>query len=369
MVLKISAVTSTQEFLALKNEWNLLLRECNHTFFSTWDWLSIWWKHFGKNKKLLILKAEENGKIVALAPLSYSVYNLYGLKTKKITFMGSPNADYNNFILPSDRSDECLTKFFEYLCDSTEDKWDTIELEDVYDPSVIHFIQNIEGELQTFSSRVLHECLYIKLPSSYDLLYSQLAYKFRQNLRRSMNNLEKNNKINFKDYSSNDKVNDGMQVLFELHQKRWKEAGETGAFADPKIRDFNLDVAQHFNQKNMLRLVSLNVDEVPSACSYGFVYEGKFYYYLHGVDPAYSRYSVGNLIIVNLLKKCMAEGLTEFDFLRGDEGYKFRWTQSSRKNYNFVIGKRQLFSKTQNLLLRNYYYQTKKLLSHLRIPN
>jgi CelD/BcsL family acetyltransferase involved in cellulose biosynthesis len=45
-----------------------------------------------------------------------------------------------------------------------------------------------------------------------------------------------------------------------------------------------------------------------------------------------------------LIKYAIEKGLREFDFLRGEEPYKFHWTESSRKYINSVMGKKGLCS-------------------------
>ena len=70
-------------FLSLKESWTEALQKCDHTVFSTWEWLSIMWKYFGKDRKLMILLAEENGKIIGIAPLMYLVDKMFGLRRGK----------------------------------------------------------------------------------------------------------------------------------------------------------------------------------------------------------------------------------------------------------------------------------------------
>jgi CelD/BcsL family acetyltransferase involved in cellulose biosynthesis len=55
-----------------------------------------------------------------------------------------------------------------------------------------------------------------------------------------------------------------------------------------------------------------------------------------------------------LVKYAIEKGLREFDFLRGDEPYKFHWTESSRRYINFVIGKKGLFSGLRLKLTRAF---------------
>ena len=92
--MRVIEVNKYSDFLALEEKWQDVLEKCNYyTVFSTWEWLSIWWKHFGKGKRLVLLLAEENDKIVGIAPLMYSVHKMFGLRMGKIEFIGTPDSD------------------------------------------------------------------------------------------------------------------------------------------------------------------------------------------------------------------------------------------------------------------------------------
>jgi len=366
MTIKIREISNNNDLFDLKATWEHLLSQSEHTVFSTWEWQTTWWKHFGKNKKPLVLLAQEDGETIGIAPFTYSILNVFGFHTRKISFIGAPNADYNDFILARNPA-ECIRKFLDYIYQSFGEEWDSIDLDDISDASTITEILGIDGNLKTVSSRVLHKCLYMKLPDNYDQLYNRLHPKLRQNLRRNMKNLTNDHSVEIEDYSNVDKVNQGMQILFDLHQRRWESEGERGAFAEPEIRDFNLDLAQNLIPKKWLSLMSMNVDGVPAACSYGFRYNKKFYYYLHGVNPDFNRYSVGNLMMASVIKKSIADQLSEVDLLRGDEPFKYRWSDSVRNNYNFVITKNRSSSKMRSWFLRKYAYYAKRLATGLRI--
>jgi CelD/BcsL family acetyltransferase involved in cellulose biosynthesis len=128
-----------------------------------------------------------------------------------------------------------------------------------------------------------------------------------------------------------------MQLLFKFHQKRWRSKGLPGAFADARFRNFHLDIAKTFALKGQLGLFLLKLSGKPIAAIYGFKDQTKFYQYLSGFDPDYSKYSVGNQLTAYVMEKCIDDGLLEFDFMRGGEAYKDRWKTLSRWNYVAVI--------------------------------
>src|SRR5262249_13671438 len=53
-------------------------------------------------------------------------------------------------------------------------------------------------------------------------------------------------------------------------------------------------------------------------------------FYQTGFDPAYAAHGVGQVALGLTVQAAMAEGLTRYDFLHGNEAYRFDWTQSTR---------------------------------------
>jgi CelD/BcsL family acetyltransferase involved in cellulose biosynthesis len=360
--LKVVEIDNLSGFLALEEKWNDVLSRCDHNVFSTWEWLTCWWKHFGKGKRLVLLLAEEDdGKIIGIAPLMYSVHKMFGLRRGKIEFIGTPDSDYNDFILAG-KEDECIKLFINYL-NSFSENWDCIDLTDIPENAkCITILGKMSGNLKP-----VHKCPYSPLPKSYDLFLKDLSRNLRYDLRRDLRRVEKSFKVEFADYSGIQSLTDGMNIFFELHQGRWKSKGFSGVFADQKLRNFDLEIAKSFSQKGWLGLFLLKLSGNPVAALYGFKYRSKFYYYLPGFDPRYSRYGVGNLILSHVIAKCIQERLAEFDFLRGVEAYKNRWNTLPRWNKRIIIPRKNFLGNFRSWLYEEYWLKGSRLKYVLRI--
>ena len=138
------------------------------------------------------------------------------------------------------------------------------------------------------------KCPYIALPESNACFMNSLDPQFRKDLRRNSKHLKRDFTVRFCDYSEPTLYADGMKIFFKLHQKRWASKGFPGAFADEKFRSFHLEIAKIFSESGWLGLFIITLSGEPAAVSYGFKYKRKYYYYLSGFDPKFSRYSVGN---------------------------------------------------------------------------
>ncbi|MGH8322845.1 MAG: GNAT family N-acetyltransferase, partial [Steroidobacteraceae bacterium] len=68
--MSIAVMTSEQEFAALEEPWNDLVRSnANHTPFQSWEWNFAWWSHFGVPGRLRLCVAEQDGRMIGVAPL------------------------------------------------------------------------------------------------------------------------------------------------------------------------------------------------------------------------------------------------------------------------------------------------------------
>jgi CelD/BcsL family acetyltransferase involved in cellulose biosynthesis len=117
-----------------------------------------------------------------------------------------------------------------------------------------------------------------------------------------------------------------------------------GVFSDPNMEGFYRDIATQFVKRGWLHFSCLFVDSEVASAEYAFIYNQKFYYAITARDIRYSDYGVGHIHQMFLIKYAIEKGLREFDFLRGEEPYKFHWTESSRKYINSVMGKKGLCS-------------------------
>lgn len=367
--MRITEVDNYTDFISLKERWQDVLRRCDRSIFSTWEWLSIWWKHFRRDKRLLVLLAEDNGKILGIAPLMFSVHAMFGLRMGKIEFIGTPASDYSNFILV-EKGEEVLNMFIDYLVNNLTEKWDYIELREIPETAEsLIYLNGISGKSKLVQRRVLraprtNECPYLPLPKSFDVFLSRLNSKFRRDLRRYQRRLQEKFKVNFEDFSKTESYKEGMEIMFDLHQRRWRGKGHRSIFCDQKVHDFHLDVARSFSERGWLSLSSLLADGEAVASLYGFRYRSKLYAYISGMNPAYHRYGVGNLLLRQVLENCIEEELTEFDFLRGNEPYKYRWNSLTRKNFEVVLIQRGFLSWIQDWLGRKYWYVLRGLIDH-----
>ena len=343
-------IKEAEDFESIREIWNPLLRKnmFGNNIFFTWEWLSIWWKHFGEKRKLMVLTAEEENEVLAIAPLMLSKYRLPGFGTiRKIEFLGTRHSDYNNFII-SKKENECIRHMLDYLYE-TED-WDWIELKEM--PENINYSKQLFADSSLkldIKERVCNLCPYVALPKTFESLKKTFSRNLRQNLSRYSRKIQENHNVDLKRFDeAGFSVKEAMDIFVRLHELKWKSEGKPGAFVEDSFRNFHVDVAESLAQNGWLTLYFLMADDEPVSCQYNFMYEQKMYYYLAGFLPQYSSYSVGTLTIMLILKRCIESGLNEYDFMRGDEAYKTMWTNKFRRNFEIRLVPKNIQSRFYN---------------------
>jgi CelD/BcsL family acetyltransferase involved in cellulose biosynthesis len=128
-------------------------------------------------------------------------------------------------------------------------------------------------------------------------------------------------------------VDEALDALFELHRRRWNKRKLPGVLGGSRIQSFHRAAAKALLGRDWLRLHYIQLDGDYQALLYCFSFGSKTYYYQGGFEPDLSHLSLGFVLTARAMENSVGEGKEEFDFLRGDEPYKSRWTHgASREN-------------------------------------
>ena len=116
-----------------------------------------------------------------------------------------------------------------------------------------------------------------------------------------------------------------LAALEGLHARRWATRGESGVLQDEAVRAMHREAAPQLQAAGLLRLHALRLDGAIIAVLHCLAHAGRVHYYIGGFDPAHAAISPGTLLIAHAIDAARAEGAIHFDFLRGQEAYKYRW--------------------------------------------
>lgn len=346
-ILELQRIDELNDF---ETGWNQLLSRSldNHPFL-TYEWLTTWWKHFGKGRELKLFTAESEGTISLAIPVMYSTRKVFGSKRCKIEFVATPDSDYQAFLVTSfQKASRTVNQLIENVMEDSNDA-DCLVFGDVPENSITcKLLEEVKEYGYGGTRSATNSCPYVPLANDYDLYLQTLGHNMRRNLKIWEKQALKDYRVEFVRYEKIGTTEEAMKILFELHQKSQRAKGNWGVFSDDTKKSFHLEVANVFANKGWLALFFLTFNDKPVSTVYAYEYNGKLYAYLSGFDPKYSRYRPGHLAFKNLIKYGIQKKLKELDFLRGDEEYKTRWGTNIRNNFEYRIPKKGLKSKFFN---------------------
>lgn len=322
-------------------QWNTLLeRSGQNNVFLTWEWVSNWLDVYVSNDALLTLVVLDGDRLVAIAPLHVEIEcPVQGLSVKVLRFVGSGEAcaDHVDMIVAGAGPEGPAKAIWDELFGPLGAEWDVFEYYDAPadSPVVEAFRKFARSDRRcTRTEFVRHSiCPYLSLPKSWDDYLKQCSGTRRYTITYSMKKLSEQGHLEKRACERPEELAEHMGTFISLHQESWVERGKPGSFASERLKRFHLRVAEDFLTRGVLFLRSFFLDGTPIASFYGFEYGGKLYYYLLGarVNPV-KRVKTGTAVLGHCIEEAIAKGCREFDFLRGSEEYKYRWTSAERRN-------------------------------------
>lgn len=174
------------------------------------------------------------------------------------------------------------------------------------------------------------KCPVLSLPPTWEEYLKLLGKNMREQIKRYPKRLEKQFAVEYSLAQTEDEIQAALSDLFRLHGARWRARGQTGVLATPGRQKFHRAVCSAFAKRGWLRLWTLRCDRQAVCVLLNYFYQGKYYFFIGGFAPEFSRWSVGVCLFSKVLRQAIDEGATEFDFLKGEEEYKYRFGAQNR---------------------------------------
>jgi CelD/BcsL family acetyltransferase involved in cellulose biosynthesis len=327
----------------LRFEWNALLEtSAARSIFLTWEWVTTWWEIYGEHRQLHVLTARDSlNRLVGLAPLMRTPVRIVGpWLVEAIQFIGvggDVTPEYLDLIATSGYEPAVVNAFMRHLCDD--------RLIQLFDLRPVPAASNMRALVERFlegqagGRQCVHEaaCPILALPATTEEFLRNNSRNYRKKVgeyeRRCNRELEARVRVS----ETVEDVERDMNVLIDLHRRRW--AGQSRAFQSERYLRFHRLLATRLLERGWLRLYTLESGSRSLAALYCFFYGGRYSFYQSGRDPEFSRYRVGIVTMHRVIQEAIREGATVFDFLRGNEEYKYRWASMDVESVRIVYWK------------------------------
>lgn len=332
--------TSFESLAPIAREWDALLRESiTDAPFLHFEYLCGWWETRGGGEwpqaELAVVTASENGRLIGVAPF-FSATNREG--EPALLLLGSIEiSDYLDLIAPPAHLPRFVNGLFDFLASRGTPRlrsgqalaWRVLDLYNLPDESAS--LAALEADASArgwiYSREVYQPTPYIPLPADFESYLAGIDKKQRHEIRRKLRRVAESEKpVRWYLVEDESALDAAMDDLFRL----MAQDPAKSAFLTEPMRRQMLATAHLALRGGWLWLAFLEVDGRKAAASFCFDYDNRLWGYNSGVDRAFNELSPGWVLLAYCLQWAIEHGRAEFDFMRGNEEYKYRFGARDR---------------------------------------
>ena len=314
--------------LDLEDEWNALIEHSiTNVPFIRHEYLRTWWQTRGGGEwpqaELVLVTARRDGQLVGVAPL-FKADHPTGVSS--LLLLGSIEiSDYLDIIVRPGDLDEFLTGLLNFLASSQVGDWQALDLYNLLDSSpTLAGLERAAAALGwPFLSEKLQHSPYIPLPGDWETYLAGIDKKQRHEIRRKIRRAEETGNVRW--YMTRDASQlEGDIQAFVAMMRTDPEKDAFFARSDSMV-DTMVEVIRCAFDRDCLSLSFLEIEGQKAAGYLCFDYLNRIWVYNSGYDSSMNEYSPGWVLLGYLLQWANEQKRSEFDFMRGDETYKYRF--------------------------------------------
>jgi CelD/BcsL family acetyltransferase involved in cellulose biosynthesis len=323
-------------FDTLAPEWDdLLKRAVKVPIFLEYHYQQAWWQYLGHGELALIAIRNDDNQLVGLAPL-YGAVNEAG--QRELRFVGCVDvSDYLDLLVDKDYVQNVHQTLLDCLDSDQVPAWEKLYLCSLPHDSVTHTKLAEAARTRGWQVEVREQdvCPVITLADNWDDYLAGISKKQRHEIRRKIRRIEGNAEVHWYVVNSEEGLPEAMDAFITLHRK---SAQDKKDFWSEAMVAFFRTVTTELAQAGWLKLFIIEVNEIKAATLLCFDYNDEFLVYNSGYDPEqFANLSPGNVLVSYTIQEAIRLGRRRYDFLRGDEVYKFRFGAEAEPVYDLHV--------------------------------
>ena len=293
--------------------WNALLHTGDtDVVYLAWQWQRAWWKTMGRGR-LLLVAAERDGRVVALAP--------FYADSRMVFFVGSGSADYMDFI--GDISDPAVLDVLLETARAQVPGFVGFRLYCVLETSRTAML------LKAAANRLDFQCYEEKrwpapvVDLATDAEAARAAAIGRRLSKRDRY-FQNRGPLTLRQFTDGESIIPHLETFFEQHITRWAMAGDESPFLHRPHRTLLEQLTRSAAETGWLRFSVLDWDGRPIAFEYGLCYENTYFGGPSSFAVDLASRCPGQVLLRRLVLSAIDDGVGTYDLGVGDEPYKFQ---------------------------------------------
>jgi len=319
---KFTEYTDESAFDTLERSWNeLVQRSVSNTPFQTWEWNSAWWAAYQPGDLWVVTCEDNAGHLLGIAPWFLD-------DERVLRFIGHIDVtDFMDLIVDADQQATAYTAYAQFLADH-KDKFERIGLANILStsPTYTDFPDALREQGFDVSFEQNDVAPRIDLPTDYSTYLSEiLDSKQRKEVKRKMRKAEGG--LYAVEWEVANETNADVEAVAERFLKLMQSAdADKAAFLQNEQHvDFFKRITAKAQAAGWLEVLVLHIDGNDCAAYYNFDYNDHIYVYNSGLDPStYGALGPGIILLQYAIQHAIDNEKRVFDFLRGDETYKYQ---------------------------------------------
>ncbi len=331
--MQLEIINTREHFDTLGKEWNqLLMLSASHVPFLRHEYLSAWWSTLGggewsQGDLCLVAARRTGGSLCGIAPLFFTT-NRDG--EAALMLLGSIEiSDYLDVICRREDIEQFISAALDYLLDADVPDWQVLDLYNVLEDSpslpALEAAARMRG--LDFTQEKNYHCPFISLPGDWETYLAGIDKKQRHEIRRKIRRAEGADlPVRWYIVDDESSLDDEIEAFFDLMAQ---DADKQAFLTDTMRTQMRVTLRAAFRE-GWLQLAFMEVGGEKAAGYLNFDYRNRIWVYNSGIDYRFSAYSPGWVLLGYLLEWANQQQRQAFDFMRGDEDYKYRFGATDR---------------------------------------
>ncbi len=275
-------------------------------------WLRAWRQEIGRDGEACLLAVRQGGRVLGVAPLL--------VKGAAASLMGSPDVcDYLDFVVSPGAERRFFETLLEYLASQGVEQLDLTGLRpDSKAFAALPAIARSQGCLAVCDRE--ESSVEMTLPATWQEYLAGLDAKQAHEVRRKLRKLETSGIAAYRVITASREIAGGIELFLKMFAESRQDKAD---FLTPPRLAFFRAMARSLSEIGVFRLGVLELDGTPIAAVACFDYHDRLYLYNSGYDPRFSYLSAGLLCKVYSIREAIERQKRVYDFLKGNETYKF----------------------------------------------
>lgn len=338
-------IENDTDFAALREKWQELLnRSYSNVLSLTHSWMVNWWQSFHADNKLhIIIVADENGEIIAIAPMMLNVYNLRGKKLRRIGFMINGHTPYADFIVDSNQATVGIEIIMRYLV--TFEKWDIIDFNKLQRDKITHerIKEFATREGYPFGIKKSLEVPYIEIDRDWEAFCQARTPKYRKGIRNKLNRIHKAGEVKIDALPVRNGHKALIQDMCKISEQSWKGKNSRDILSIPGAERFLNGLCEDFGRDGHATVWFLNFEGTPIAFEFHLHYNNTTFPLRADFDDNFKHLSPGSILEYSILQKIFIDhSFNEYDSCGHSYNYLMKLTDKTRKLVKIEIFNKNL---------------------------